>query len=450
MEQPSEYLQLERFVNDPREDLDVEYKGWLDLAQEHHKATLAKAAIALSNYGGGFIILGFKEKGQTLHPTPCPSEIPEITQDLVNSAIRKYSEPESHCRTVNTTSHTTGITHPVIRVQASDVPVMCKRTQESAKLARHKFYIRKPGPRSEEIHSAEEWLTLIDRCVRARRENLLDAIRSIVVGHTDVQDTQAPPLEALKEYCNDAYKRWEEVVSDLPDNSANRFPKGFYELGYALVDANPTEDLPELLNHLRSAQSVKLSGWSTFLHLDRKEWAPYAYEDSIEAWVGRPANGRFWDDPAHSDFWRASPDGKLYTIRGYIEDGELAQHRKSPPGTEFSSLFPITKIAEGLLFASRLAVEFRGVEQIAIQCRFSGLAGRSILLTEYPTRFTEIGPACRQSEVILTGQVSLRQIHDNLPEVIHSLLKPLYERFDFQQVSIGYVQRVLQILRRMG
>ena len=147
---------------------------------------------------------------------------------------------------------------------------------------------------------------------------------------------------------------------------------------------------------------------------------------------------------------RASRDGKLYTIRGYIEDGELAQNREKEPGTEFSSLFPITKVAEGLLFASRLAVEFGGVEQIAIQCRFTGLAGRSLLLTEYPTPFTEIGPTCHQSEVILTGQVSIRQVQDNLPETIHSLLKPLYERFDFQQVSIAYVQNVLQILRRVG
>ena len=37
---------LEPLVAEPREDLSVEYKDWLDLTVNEHKATLAKAAIA--------------------------------------------------------------------------------------------------------------------------------------------------------------------------------------------------------------------------------------------------------------------------------------------------------------------------------------------------------------------------------------------------------------------
>ena len=162
-------------------------------------------------------------------------------------------------------------------------------------------------PRSEEPHTAEEWRRLLDRCVRAKREDLLDAMRSILIGQTDVQDAEVGLLEGLEEFCSDAYKRWEELVSDLPDDSANRFPKGFYELGFALVDANPTEDLPELLSRLRTAQSIKLSGWSTFLHMYREGWKPYVYEDYIEAWVGRPEHERIGNDPAHADFWARLP-----------------------------------------------------------------------------------------------------------------------------------------------
>ena len=49
---------LNRRLNDlilaPSEDLDVEVKGWLDLSTGEHKATLAKALLALANHGGGF------------------------------------------------------------------------------------------------------------------------------------------------------------------------------------------------------------------------------------------------------------------------------------------------------------------------------------------------------------------------------------------------------------
>jgi hypothetical protein len=47
---------------DPREDLDLEIKNWLDLrSDENARATLAKALLALANHGGGFLVLGLAE-----------------------------------------------------------------------------------------------------------------------------------------------------------------------------------------------------------------------------------------------------------------------------------------------------------------------------------------------------------------------------------------------------
>ena len=46
----------------PKESLDIEIKGWLDLSASRDKATLAKAALALANHGGGLIILGLSEE----------------------------------------------------------------------------------------------------------------------------------------------------------------------------------------------------------------------------------------------------------------------------------------------------------------------------------------------------------------------------------------------------
>ena len=61
MEQSHELLNPERFILNPTEDLDAEYKGWLDLHKEPDRANLAKAVIALANHGGGVIVLGFEE-----------------------------------------------------------------------------------------------------------------------------------------------------------------------------------------------------------------------------------------------------------------------------------------------------------------------------------------------------------------------------------------------------
>ena len=449
-EQSPEYLQLDGFVSHPREDIDVEYKSWLNLSMAKDKATLAKAAIALANHGGGHVILGFQEVGQALQSTKRPREVAEVTQDVVNAAIRRYAEPVFHCQVYNVAHQATGASHPVIRVPAGDVPIVCKRDQVEAGVSQYKIYVRKPGARSEEPHTAEEWQRLLDRCVWARREDMLDSIRSIVLGQAEEQDSLPNPQGALANFCTAAHERWAELTSALPDGSPARFPYGFYEMGFALIGAVPAESLTKLKRRLDIAQRIKLSGWPHFLHMSVEGWKPRIHGDFIEAWVGRPIDGPVWNDPFHADFWRASADGKLYTIRGYIEDGELGQQRGKAPGTEFSNAIPSIKVAEGLLFASRLSAEFEGVEQIAIRCRFTGLEGRSLMLVDHPAPFTDIGPAIRDPEVTLTGQVTLQQVSGNLTEVIHRFVRPLYERFGFYQIPINHVQRMLQNLRRYG
>ena len=76
-------------ISEPREDLAVEYKTWLDLGQEKDKATLAKACIALANHGGGFFVLGFDEDGDSLNSVTKPAGFGEITQDAINSIVRR-------------------------------------------------------------------------------------------------------------------------------------------------------------------------------------------------------------------------------------------------------------------------------------------------------------------------------------------------------------------------
>ena len=445
--QPPEALQLDAFVRQPREDLDVEYKCWLNLDERAGKATLAKAAIALANHGGGHIILGFQEDKLSSRLVALPPTVPAITQDDVNSAIRRFAEPEFHCQVYDVAPE--GAVHPVIRVPASDIPVMSKRSQVDAGVSQHKFYIRKPGPRSEEPHTAEEWRGLIDRCVRARREVMLDAIRSIVLGQVEVKDSAPDPLVDLKEYCATAYDRWIELSSSLPVDSQSRFPYGYFEMGFALVGVPPAETLTELQNRLATAQRIKLTGWNPFLHMLAEEWKPYVYKDAIEAWLGRPIENRELRGPSHAVFWRASLDGKLYTIRGYLEDGDLARERGNAPGTEFSDTLPAMRIAEALLFASRFATDFEGAENIVIRCRFAGLNGRRLLFAEYPVISPVENPIIQDPEVVLETQVTLQQVDDNLPEIIHGLIEPLYERFEFYPVSVEQTRRMIQRLRSL-
>jgi hypothetical protein len=241
-----------------------------------------------------------------------------------------------------------------------------------------------------------------------------------------------------------ARQRWAELVADLPPDMPARFPHGSYEMAFGLAGAEPCSGLAELQDRLAVARRIKLTGWSTFLQMSTPGLAPYPHDDFVEAWVGRPiredASSR---DPSVCDFWRASRLGQLYTIRGYAEDG--LQNRA--PGTCLDVTLPVWRVGEGLLFAARLVETFEGVEQILIQCRYTGLRGRALVSVD--GRRMMFGDSISQTDQItLRGRATPAQVRDNLAEVLVPLLTPLYERFDFFRLPVQLVGEESQRLQQ--
>ena len=436
---------LRPLVDYPMERLDAEYKDWLDLSENRGRATLAKAAIALANHGGGYIVIGLAEEDDASFTSKAkPENYPEITQDAVNSAVRRYAEPAFQCA-MRTVPHHSGIHHPVIVVPGNlTVPVM-SRSELQGVIQLHRCYIRKPGPLSEEPRTQEEWRTLLNRCVRANRDEMLDAIRAIVTGQVEAQNPVPNVADELRNFCAAAYARWQELASELPDGSPARFPHGYYEIGLSLVSAIPANSLSELEQRLDVARCVSLTGWPPFLRMDSPEWRPYPYNGFSEAWLGSPATGRTFSYAAHCDFWRVSREGMLYTIRGYVEDDDR-MHQYGEPGGYVNIVIPIWRIGEALLFAARFAECFDSDGQIAVFCRFTGLNGRMLASTDW--RILLVGTQIsRTGEVALETQITLSQVQDNLAEVVHKLLSPLYESFGFYELPFPLVQSELQRMR---
>ena len=260
--------------------------------------------------------------------------------------------------------------------------------------------------------------------------------------------TKPDQLEILRDFCATAYKRWEDVVANEPADSPSRFPKGYYEMGFALIGAVPAAGPVVLRDRLRAARRIKLSGWSPFLDLQIREWGPYVHDNFVEAWTGRRIPGRPAHDSAHCDFWRASLDGKLYTVRGYVEDDPGGQKRYG--SSEVMNVdIPIIRLAEGILFARRLSAQFDGVKEIASQGKFTGLQGRSLLSLSSHIGVLWEGDFVSTASCINLPlqQVAVAKIDDNLAEMIVELLSGFYAGFDFCELSLSYVQDVLQRLK---
>ena len=430
---------------EPREDLAVEYKGWLDLSQEKGKATLAKACIALANHGGGFLVLGFEEEGDSLESIPRPDHDNDITQDAINSVIRRYADPAFHCQLHMIPHPVTEVDHPVIVVPSDlSVPVISKRTCQDT-IQQHRCYIRKSGPRSEEPQTAEEWRILLRRCVLASREDMLSAIRAIVLGNAKTGIETPDSREELKGFRATSFEKWRELTNHLNPDSPECFPHGYYQVSIQPVGSSSAGTLQVLKDWLSHARLIKLTGSDPFPDKNREPWRPQPIDDHIEAWLGQRTDENIPRESMYSDYWRASRKGQLYTIRGYTEDS-LEERRNVQPGTVFDVGLPVWRIGEVLYFASRFFEKFEGVQTVIINCRFTRLTGRTLTSIDY--RRDVWTRACSSDKIESNTSVTPRQLEENMVEVVHQLLTPFYEAFDFFVLTRQLVEEELERLRK--
>ncbi|MCS0505152.1 RNA-binding domain-containing protein [Ancylobacter mangrovi] len=441
--------EIEGYVAEPNETMTVEHKGWLDLTDDTGKAKLAKAAMALANSGGGAIVIGFREDnqaGRALLSEARPAEIQRYGADAVNAAIARYAKPPFHCDVHHATHPVTGNEHTVVIVPGDHrTPIMTIRDCDRV-VSQNKVYVRKPGPKSEDARTPEEWSQVLDGCLRARRDDMLDAFRVIMAGSAG--DAAQPGLadDPLITFIARAEDRWAALVANQPADAATRFPRGGYDIAIAIEGDLERPGLPELLRKIDVAHNVKLTGWPAFLVLNRQPLDPHPVEGAIETWLGFDApEGRRFDDPGHQDFWWIAPEGLLYMKRGFQEDG-LDRHA---PGTVFDYGLPIWRTGEALLFARRLGAELGNATRLRFMFRWHGLLNRRLVSID-GRRMLGGDRTCRGvSEVRVEGSATVQQIDDNLAEVLFPVLGRLYEMFDFFPLSQrGVAEEIMRLRER--
>ena len=234
--------------------------------------------------------------------------------------------------------------------------------------------------------------------------------------------------DSFAAFLHSARRRWEELVSDLPNEHPSRQPLGHSEQAYALEGIEQPGSTARLLEALRTIPWS--SGWTPVWVPTRSGIAPEIEDGKVECWLGRADVERHFDDSAHSDFWQVNRQGQAYLQRGYQEDGP----GNLDPGTIFDLTLPIWRTAEILLHAARLARLLGGGEEslVTVAIRYTGLEGRELLSWAKPRRRIEFPGRFRtRSSVVDLGlDTDVEKIETELEAVVDELLTPLYERFD--------------------
>ena len=255
---------------------------------------------------------------------------------------------------------------------------------------------------------------------------------------------------AQEAFVRDAFVRWRQLTSKLPANSPGRFPHGWYRIDYALEGELRNLELPELLKAIENAE-IRHTGWPMFVTMTRPELVPQEVDGLIECWI-KPEDTRVkrgLADPAHCDFWRAAPSGRLFLLRGYQEDAQ----ETVAPGTIFDTTLPIWRLGEGLLHAACLAKVLRHEDEskvtVRFRARYSGLSGR-VLRSLSPSAVGLIleAQAAKSDEAIVETTVPAQQIEGDLAAAVYPLVSSLYERFGVTQLSRDFVAGEIQRFRQ--
>jgi hypothetical protein len=360
----------------------------------------------------------------------------------VQSIVAKYLDPTLQCRVIHRQKPDTDDRYPIIMVPGGHrVPVRAKTgSPDGSKLVPHRAYIRRPGPCSEEPKTAEEWDRLIERCVQARQSELLEAMRSIMAGVIPAaESTQSTRVSQLIEFANASIDRWVIRTASVAKDAAPLFPNGHYDVAIAIDGAFDAPTLASLRTTISTAVRNH-SGWPPFLTLNRPPFQPKPADGAVECWCGPDSDGHL-DVPAHHDFWRVSPNGFLFTRRGYAEDGGF---KGSQPGTTFDVTTTTWRIGEAILEAAYIARALNA-DQANLICRinWTGLRGRRLVSVGNPNRMLWSVSVCEQDVFEANQTIALAAIPQALPEIVFALIEPLYELFGFFQLPKRLVEEEL-------
>jgi hypothetical protein len=118
------------------------------------------------------------------------------------------------------------------------------------------------------------------------------------------------------------------------------------------------------------------------------------------------------------------------------------------PGKYFHITTPTWRLGEAILEGAYIARALNAVDaNLIIHCRWLGLSGRR-LISRGTNRLLTDEYVAEQDGYEATQTVALDAIPGALPEVVHALLAPLYELFEFFRLPKRLVEEELASLQR--
>ena len=181
------------YIANPRETFTCELKPWINPADnEYDQVKIAKATLALRNWGGGVLLIGVSDDGKFEPPPYDPEKM--FTQDSVQAIVSAYSaEPFGvDIHTVGVKSRVDGVVSVIVVPAGITTPVLCRKSSPqnlSPKVISGALYTRTLRSNGR-ISSAPASQSDLDAMVKKCHDNRVTDIGQFLRDHLTEENIQ--------------------------------------------------------------------------------------------------------------------------------------------------------------------------------------------------------------------------------------------------------------------
>ena len=434
----TEELILE-LIRQGNENRNLDYKGafsW-DTATNDVKWEIVKDILAFANTrDGGKILIGVEDKTGAIVGLS-EEQSASFDQTRFNDFVHKYTDPlhtsRVHRRTV------AGQRVVVVDVpEFVEVPILCAKDAHSSSnpsrqiLKKAALYKRTDKATSEGIADADEMRELLNRGLLRRQDELLRAIRQIIL-----------PRETVEVRLDTGFKAQiasaEQTLARFRIESQDEFLTG---LPHWTVEMQPEEYLPERitsssgLQRLVQESAISLRGWS-FPIAGRVVGAPWMnFDGGSQSLYAAPGN--------RPEVLRVYKSGLLVWFSGLGED-----FRHGAAGKNLISFISVIYSAtEWMLFAQRFYERILAVdERLHVRVRGSGFEGRR--LASFDPRVELFGDyRIGESEFEIAETTAVSELRADPESIARKIIRKIFELFNWndpeESILAGWQQKLIQ------
>lgn len=439
----SRITELQDLVAKPAEQEWLELKCWIDLTDHVCRAGIARHLAAIANFGGGYIVFGFEDDG-----TRCAAmkDVRKLYgHDVIAGIVDRYLQPKFQSDVSFQTF--TGVEHPIIWIPShGPTPVVSKA--DGPKDAKGKtlgirsgqVYIRTPKPESVPATTPEHWDKLIQRCVVARRDELVGMFSSIVSGGAAVAKPETPTERVrLNAWHVATQAAFQQEVRKLEPQPRLRLQGNFVQFSYMIQSRSnaqiPAGQLLKIIEKVNNAvRDTVRYGWSMFYPFTRPEISPnFMTDPAVDGGdteflqASLLQNG----ETNHLDFWRVSQDGRASLVRTFHEDRFEKRPRDVADGAKwFDPWLHVRDITEIVRHARAMSEELTDVVDICFQLEWMGLKSR-VVASLNSERYSDSHSLTSQAdERIVYSCFAQAEVIGHLPAVVSSLYAPVDRLFN--------------------